>query len=675
MPLTQEHITAYSNFVGQPLSERDADGNKYVPESKQKARELIKEAHQFVTIWAASLRNVICPHGSFPDKQIRATNQVGNFRDYLPQTFYPDRSYPSNLMYWVYLWVDRSTPENKIFFKVTLGLNDDTIDKSLKKFFKDYKQRQFSSTECFTSHLPAEEGVKLTLQEITDWAVKSINNFPATYEEIKSALEPLITNDDLKLEAKKFSGFWVEKCAVKQRIDREQGPYSLGKVLWSPQKSANGSDIYSNMREVKSGDIIIHLTDNLSFSGVSKVKKEADFNFKCLENTDWAGAPGYLIELEEYQELTPSIERENFFAARDILLNLLDSSHNIFYNSKLNFREGAYLTEAPLGLIKYLNKLYFQKSGENLPFINSDIISQSEQQPEEKYDASTGLFISEEDFFNATQLLKSKKNLILQGPPGVGKSFLAKRIAYALLGGKYLDRVNSVQFHQSYTYEDFIQGYRPKKDSSGFYLKNGVFYTFCEKASKDLNNSYVFIIDEINRGNLSKIFGEVMLLIETDKRSDELQNEWAVSLTYSDENSKDFSIPRNVHILGMMNTADRSLAIVDYALRRRFAFLSLEPAFNSDAFHDFLELKGVTEEIILLLKQRIQALNLEIEKSLDLGSGFKIGHSYFVPSDNIADSREWYESIVKNEIAPLLKEYWFDKKIEDIEKTINNLLS
>jgi len=290
-------------------------------------------------------------------------------------------------------------------------------------------------------------------------------------------------------------------------------------------------------------------------------------------------------------------------------------------------------------------------------------------EPYDITDALKDLLLYKQDFEEMLGSLQNKKNLILQGPPGTGKSFVAKRLAYALLGFKDENRIESVQFHQSFSYEDFIQGFRPKKDGSGFTLKDGVFYRFCSKALQDLDRPYIFIIDEINRGNLSKIFGEVMLLIETDKRGPD----WAVSLTYSDESASKFHIPANVHILGMMNTADRSLAIVDYALRRRFAFKDVLPGFDSDKFGSLLESKGVEPQVIASIQAKMAALNREIELSVDLGRGFTIGHSFFVPFQDVTDSKAWYDRVSNSEIVPLLREYWFDKKQNEVDQHIKSL--
>ena len=216
-----------------------------------------------------------------------------------------------------------------------------------------------------------------------------------------------------------------------------------------------------------------------------------------------------------------------------------------------------------------------------------------------------------------------------------------------------------------------MQGYRPKEEGDGFNLKDGVFYRFCKRASQDLTRNYVFIIDEINRGNLSKIFGEVMLLIESDKRGEE----WGVSLTYSNENSPKFHIPPNLHILGMMNTADRSLAMVDYALRRRFVFKDIEPGILTTQFTDYLISMHIEGSVINKIQLKIGELNKKIETSSDLGAGFRIGHSFFVPYGKIPDSRVWYRSIIQNEIAPLLREYWFDKKKSEVDQEIEYLLA
>lgn len=279
--------------------------------------------------------------------------------------------------------------------------------------------------------------------------------------------------------------------------------------------------------------------------------------------------------------------------------------------------------------------------------------------PYTKEDFLSEVFMPEEEYDKLSGILRIKKNIILQGAPGVGKTFVAKRIAFSMMGVKDVERVMMVQFHQSYSYEDFIMGFRPSTD--GFELKRGAFYNFCKKAEIDGDNDYFFIIDEINRGNLSKIFGELFMLIENDKRGVSLQ------LLYSDEK---FSVPKNIYIIGMMNTADRSLAMLDYALRRRFAFFEIKPGFTTDGFREYrMSLKNEKFDKLIAC---VESLNNVISNDESLGDGFCIGHSYFcnLLPDTIDD--QVLSGIVEYELIPLLKEYWFDEPIK-VKDWSNNL--
>lgn len=250
-------------------------------------------------------------------------------------------------------------------------------------------------------------------------------------------------------------------------------------------------------------------------------------------------------------------------------------------------------------------------------------------------------------FDRLAALVRRKKNVILEGAPGVGKTFAARRLAWALMGARDDSRIEMVQFHQSYSYEDFILGYKP--DGEGFRLKEGVFYRFCEKAAERPGEDFFFLIDEINRGNLSKIFGELLMAIEKEYRGQ------AVRLP---EGDRTFSVPENVYLIGMMNTADRSLALIDYALRRRFGFFEMEPGFSSEGFRAYQARLG--DPHFDALVRTVEALNRDIAQDPSLGKGFCIGHSYFCGAETGTEA--WMESVVEYDLLPTLREYWYDEE-------------
>lgn len=262
-----------------------------------------------------------------------------------------------------------------------------------------------------------------------------------------------------------------------------------------------------------------------------------------------------------------------------------------------------------------------------------------------KSDFLDEVYMTEKRYENLEAVLRNKKNIILQGAPGVGKTFAARRLAWSMMGEQDDSRIEFVQFHQNYSYEDFMMGYKPVEN--GFELKYGVFYRFCQKAANQPDKEFFFIIDEINRGNMSKIFGELLMLIEKDYRGTK------ATLAY---NGLSFSVPKNLYIIGMMNTADRSLAMIDYALRRRFSFFEMEPGFDSEGFIHYQN--GLNNETLNELISKVKDLNHEIALDKSLGKGFCIGHSYFCGRDICTD--EWMHSIVDYDILPMLSEYWFD---------------
>lgn len=341
--------------------------------------------------------------------------------------------------------------------------------------------------------------------------------------------------------------------------------------------------------------------------------------------------------------------------ARTISSNLTQNKKN--YYSKSSQISGAYVL-SDIGKTKYhrlLGKNFetkipsCEKEGQNNIVQKEEIIKEPIFLAYTKEDFLNEVFMSEKDYDHLRAKLESKKNIILQGAPGVGKTFSAKRLAYSIIGEKDNNRICFVQFHQSCSYEDFIEGYKPCRD--GFNLKKGVFYNFCEKARIDSDKPYFFIIDEINRGNLSKIFGELLMLIEKDYRGEEMK------LTYSGDK---FYVPDNLYIIGMMNTADRSLAMIDYALRRRFSFFEIKPGFNTIRFQE--KQRALNNEKYNNLVSRIIELNNEICNDDSLGAGFEIGHSYLCYKDILSVTDAWIYEVVNFDIVPLLNEYWFDDK-------------
>ena len=273
------------------------------------------------------------------------------------------------------------------------------------------------------------------------------------------------------------------------------------------------------------------------------------------------------------------------------------------------------------------------------------VVSESSIETYTKNDFLHEVYMTEKRYESLVAVLRNKKNIILQGAPGVGKTFTARRLAWSMMGEKDDSRIEFVQFHQNYSYEDFMMGYKPVGE--GFELKYGIFYRFCQKAANQPDKAFFFIIDEINRGNMSKIFGELLMLIEKEYRGTR------ITLAY---NGLSFSVPKNLYIIGMMNTADRSLAMIDYALRRRFSFFEVEPGFDSEGFIQYQN--SLNNEMFNELITKVKELNREISLDKSLGKGFCIGHSYFCGMDVCTD--EWLHSIVDYDILPMLREYWFD---------------
>ena len=285
-----------------------------------------------------------------------------------------------------------------------------------------------------------------------------------------------------------------------------------------------------------------------------------------------------------------------------------------------------------------------------------------------------GAFLDLDKLSLIMRRLKEKKNLILQGPPGTGKTWLAKRLGMALIEEEIKDQqISSVQFHPNLSYEDFVRGWRPGSDEK-LSLQEGIFMEMVDRALENSDEKYVLVIEEINRGNPAQIFGELLTLIEASKRN----SREAIKLCYPNSEGlhTPVYVPSNLYIIGTMNVADRSLALVDMAFRRRFAFINLEPNLNK-TWKDFVVNKlGMDTSIANYIQSEIGNLNNQISSDSRLGKDFQIGHSFFTPNESLKnkDSKKWYVEMVESEIAPLLQEYWFDS-LEEADKAVENLLT
>lgn len=378
-------------------------------------------------------------------------------------------------------------------------------------------------------------------------------------------------------------------------------------------ENGNKRRVFQNFLDARAGDLVIGYESNpvKQVVALAKVSAANDGKKICFEKTE------SLVNPIDYRTLKecPELEQMEFF----------QNPNGTFF--KLTKDEYEFIMD----MIREENPLTSKDM--NTSYTKKDFLSE--------------VYMSENQYDRLSGVLLNKMNLILQGAPGVGKTFTAKRLAYSLMGEKDDSRIEFVQFHQNYSYEDFVMGYRPSGDS--YELKYGIFYQFCKKAENQPDKKFFFIIDEINRGNLSKIFGELLMLIEKDYRGTK------ATLAY---NGMPFSVPKNLYIVGMMNTADRSLAMIDYALRRRFSFFEMAPAFESKGFKEYqhsLDNRTFNELISEIVK-----LNGEISRDKSLGKGFCIGHSYFCGKTKETCTNEWMQSVVNYDILPMLSEYWFD---------------
>lgn len=456
------------------------------------------------------------------------------------------------------------------------------------------------------------------------WPVLYIGRY-ATKDEQGSYIWKLRDELSAALDKVDLSGIELYVAAAPGEEDRGYWWLNANPKIWSYSdiavgevqsytlynENGNKRRIFQNFLDAKAGDMIIGYESNpvKQIVAIGRVSAEQDGEKLFFEKVEGLTSPIDYTTLKE----CPELERMEYFQNPQGSLFKLTRGEYDFILDMIR-EENPVSTDAAIDA-----------------YTKSDFLDE--------------VYMTEKRYENLVAVLRNKKNIILQGAPGVGKTFAARRLAWSMMGEQDDNRIEFVQFHQNYSYEDFMMGYKPVED--GFELKYGIFYRFCQKAANQPDKEFFFIIDEINRGNMSKIFGELLMLIEKDYRGTK------ATLAY---NGLSFSVPKNLYIIGMMNTADRSLAMIDYALRRRFSFFEVEPGFDSEGFIHYQN--SLNNETLNELISKVKDLNHEIALDKSLGKGFCIGHSYFCGRDICTD--EWMHSIVDYDILPMLSEYWFD---------------
>lgn len=523
---------------------------------------------------------------------------------------YPDK-------YYVYKYSEARSVSNKLDsnYKFKKGSYTDNL-KSFYNFYNEIREslkRDSTLIDLFKSQLTDDCYPDSELRTLTfDVGFYISRNIPKPAAKESNQAD----SDDMEFTEKPKSSeehryWWLNANPKIWSFSNLQTGHVQEYTLFN--ENGNKRRVFQNFLDARAGDLVIGYESNpvKQVVALAKVSAANDGKKICFEKTESLFNP---IDYRTLKEC-PELQQMEFF----------QNPNGTFF--KLTKDEYEFIMD----MIREENPLTSKDM--NTPYTKKDFLSE--------------VYMSENQYDRLSGVLLNKMNLILQGAPGVGKTFAAKRLAYSLMGEKDDSRIEFIQFHQNYSYEDFVMGYRPSGDS--FELKYGIFYQFCKKAENQPDKKFFFIIDEINRGNLSKIFGELLMLIEKDYRGTK------ATLAY---NGMPFSVPKNLYIIGMMNTADRSLAMIDYALRRRFSFFEMAPAFESKGFKEYqhsLDSRTFDELISEIVK-----LNGEISRDKSLGKGFCIGHSYFCGKTKETCTNEWMQSVVDYDILPMLSEYWFD---------------
>jgi MoxR-like ATPase len=527
-------------------------------------------------------------------------------------------------------------------------LSGDPVFRANKGISKLYEASTIFSQHWMKGEIPSDQDIQLSLLQLVDVYIRYVDS------QLTSDSEDETEEDDRRIwavaagEGGKLWKNWQEEGIISigwpQLGDLTKYPDQDSITDLLEQLQAGNSRPYNNSlachqfsKEMKPGDIVIAKAGRKRVLGMGIVSSDYLFREDLTDynnqrevswlRTDPTEFPGTGIALKALTELTA------YQSCVDLVNNYLD-----------------------IKSIRPSNEAE-DSDDEDLAIYSIESI------------VSDGCFIEYDVLRSIIEILKRKRNLILQGPPGTGKTWLAKRLAYALVGKKDKARVRSVQFHPNLSYEDFVRGWRPAGDGK-LSLVDGAFLEAIEDA-KNSTHPHVIVIEEINRGNPAQIFGEMLTLLESDKR----EPAEALELSYRRYPDERVYIPPNLFVIGTMNVADRSLALVDMALRRRFAFFEMNPMFN-DNWQAWLQNEiGFSPSFIAHILSKIEALNIAIAEDPGLGVHYCVGHSYLTPSvdQHVTDSDTWYRQVVDTELRPLISEYWFDDP-NQVSKHIADLL-
>lgn len=498
------------------------------------------------------------------------------------------------------------------------------------------------------------EGVETSLSPEDTWAlfvrVRDATHLGSATDEDKVPAPESTDDDDVS--------YWFAGAVWN---GEDQTPHFVAEGIWENGYDDQFSDL---VRRMKPGDRIA-----IKASFVQKRGLPFDVGEKPVSAMR-IKATGTVLENENdgkrvkvaWDPLSPARDWY-FFTYRTTLVEAItereDAKRLVDFTFRGAAQDYAWFLNQPYWVNKYGASADAVPKADSSPTLEEAEILETDDEPAYTVTdiVTDGSFLSAKELQSILDRWKSKKNLVLQGPPGTGKTWLAKRLGYALVGSRDREttrsRLRVVQFHPSLAYEDFVRGWRPAGEGR-LSLVDGILMQAIEAAASEPDRPFVLVIEEINRGNPAQIFGEMLTLLEDTKRSPSE----AIELAYRRGDERVY-VPKNLYVIGTMNVADRSLAIVDLALRRRFAFVDLEPNLGP-AWHSWCLDRGLDEAMLSLIETRIGALNLEIASATSLGPQFRIGHSYVTPDDKVGDGAAWFRARVETEIGPLLDEYWYD---------------